>query len=335
MVQPVELEVLVESVAVHRHDPERFTRAAAEVAARLPPTAVEMLATLYHEPSEPPPRKFDYDRCGLGGWLVAWQFAIFELFYHIGLPALPVLRRTAYGEYDWTQANAVEILVRLAAAGLEREEIVAEIRGEFPGFRMEAQWYVVGPLLRHAARDPAVAEIVRRLEDVDWWERAVQEVSRKPGTASPAENNRAPRKTWESRSARIIHRNRRLNFFQDPQAAFTFVRLRETLAEEGGDWVDEEEGQEKRLVARWENGLTLKFGIVHGESVSALARRLMYRSFYYRGTAVKSDAYVKIQFNDLGEEWDGWDTLHGVMSTLKRAVGGVEYGAGKFRGPDE
>jgi hypothetical protein len=120
----------------------------------------------------------------LGGWLSAWQFAIFELFYQFGAPALPVLRRVGFGEYDWTQGNAVEVLVRLAAVGVDRERTVADLRREFPGFRYEAQLYSVGPVLHHAARDPAIAGVVRELEDLPDWQEAAREL-REAGRAEP------------------------------------------------------------------------------------------------------------------------------------------------------
>jgi hypothetical protein len=113
---------------------------------------------------------------GFGGWLSAWQFAIFELFYELGAPALPVLRQVAFGAYDWTQGDALEVLVRLAAKGIERDEIIADLRQEFSRLRVEAQLYAVGPLLHHAARDSAIAAVVRQLEDMPDWQATVQEL---------------------------------------------------------------------------------------------------------------------------------------------------------------
>src|SRR5262245_36480894 len=137
------------------------------------PVKTELLRPMsvirFHSPPRTEPPGFGIEQRGLGGWLSAWQFAIFEMFFHFGAAALPVLRRVAFGEYDWTQGNAIEALVRLAAVGVEREQILAELRREFPGIRYEAQLYSVGPLLRHAARDPAVEAVVRELEDLPEW----------------------------------------------------------------------------------------------------------------------------------------------------------------------
>jgi hypothetical protein len=170
------LDTAVSSVAVLIDDADLFRARAAAVARELGPSTVEELATRFHSPPRPEPPGFGYEQRGLGGWLSIWQFAIFELFFQFGAAALPVLRRVAFGEYDWTQGNAVEVLVRLAAAGVERERTVADLRREFPTFRYEATLYSVGPLLHHAARDPAVAAVVRELEDMPEWREAAEEL---------------------------------------------------------------------------------------------------------------------------------------------------------------
>ncbi|MCL4204956.1 MAG: hypothetical protein KJ000_20950 [Pirellulaceae bacterium] len=170
------LDTAVTSVAVLIDDAEQFRARAAAVARELGPAAIEELATRFHSPPRPEPPGFGYEQRGLGGWLSTWQFAIFELFYQFGAAALPVLRRVAFGEYDWTQGNAVEVLVRLAAAGVERERTVADLRREFPNFRYEATLYSVGPLLHHSARDPAIAAVVRELEEMPEWREAAEEL---------------------------------------------------------------------------------------------------------------------------------------------------------------
>ena len=65
------------------------------------------------------PQSYDAAQHGLGGWISACQFAVFELLYNIGEPALPALREIAWGEYDWTQGNAIELLIRFAADGVQ------------------------------------------------------------------------------------------------------------------------------------------------------------------------------------------------------------------------
>jgi len=157
------LDEAVASVAVLVDDGQKFRGRAAAVGLQLGPAAINELRMRFHSPPRAEPPGFGPEQRGLGGWLSAWQFAIFELFFAFGSAALPVLRQVAFGEYDWTQANAIEVLVRLAASGIEREQIIAELRREFPRLRVEAQLYSVGPLLDHAARDSAVAAVVRQL----------------------------------------------------------------------------------------------------------------------------------------------------------------------------
>jgi len=168
------IDEAVASVAMLIDDVQAFRARAAAVALQLGPTAIDELRTRFHSPPRAEPPGFGPEQRGLGGWLSAWQFAIFELFFEFGSAALPVLRQVAFGEYDWIQGNAVEVLVRLAAKGIEREHIIAELRQEFPRLRVEAQLYSVGPLLEHAARDPAVATVVRLLEDISGWRAAVE-----------------------------------------------------------------------------------------------------------------------------------------------------------------
>jgi hypothetical protein len=175
------LDEAVASVAVEIDDAQQFRVRAAAVARQLGPAAIDALRSRFHSPPHREPPGFGPER-GLGGWLSAWQFAIFELFFEFGAAALPVLRQVAFGEYDWIQANAVEILVRLAARGIEREQIIAELRREFPRLRVEAQLYSVGPLLDHAAQDTAVAQVVRQLEDISEWRVAAEELGRADGT---------------------------------------------------------------------------------------------------------------------------------------------------------
>jgi hypothetical protein len=165
----------VASVAVQIDDAQEFRAQAAAVARRLGSAAITELKTRLHAPPYTEPG-FDAKERGLGGWLSAWQFAIFELLYELGTPALPVLRQVAFGEYDWTQGNALEVLVRLAAKGIERDEIIAELRQEFSRLRVEAQLYAVGPILHHAAQDLAVAAVVRQLEDMPDWQATVDEL---------------------------------------------------------------------------------------------------------------------------------------------------------------
>ncbi|RBB36997.1 hypothetical protein DPV79_23650 [Burkholderia reimsis] len=134
-----------------------------------------MLVSRLHSPSHPAPDAFEPSVSGLGGWLAAWQFAVFEILFHFHDSALDSLREIAWGEYDWTQGNALEILVRLAAKGIGREQTIADLHRDFEQVAEEAKQYAVAPLLQRAKFEPEVAAIMRKLQTVpDWREVAYQ-----------------------------------------------------------------------------------------------------------------------------------------------------------------
>ncbi len=114
---------------------------------------------------------------GYGGWLSACQFSAFELVVNMGEPALPWLRRLAWGEYDWTQGNAIEILIRLAARGIQSEQIIAEVAQKFVTLEHEAQLYVIEPLIPLAANDNDLKAIVERLNQSSAFAKAYKEVT--------------------------------------------------------------------------------------------------------------------------------------------------------------
>jgi hypothetical protein len=113
---------------------------------------------------------------GLGDWIAARQFAIFEMFYHFRQAALPTLRHVAFGEYDWIQGNAIEVLCRLAAEGIDRERTLADLKSEMPGMRDTALLYVAGLLLQQAKENPQLAAIVEELRQIPEFNEAVEDL---------------------------------------------------------------------------------------------------------------------------------------------------------------
>ncbi|EEF23017.1 conserved hypothetical protein, partial [Ricinus communis] len=87
-----------------------------------------------------------------------------------------VLRRIAWGEYDWTQGNALEILVRLAAEGIGRDVMTADFHQNFEHVADEAKRYAIGPLLHRAKFELRVAAIVSELNSVAGWCEVVYEL---------------------------------------------------------------------------------------------------------------------------------------------------------------
>lgn len=121
------------------------------------------LKRLFHNPP-PEPEIYDVRKHGLGGWLSACQFAAFELIFHVGEPALPFIREIAWGPYDWTQGNAIELMIRFAAMGIKTDEIVKEIKWNFPDIRYEAQLYAIEPLLPRLKSDDGLRSVFDRLK---------------------------------------------------------------------------------------------------------------------------------------------------------------------------
>lgn len=172
------VDTAIRSVAILIDDRVAFGLQAASVAARLGPRAIDMLVSRLHSPSHPTPEAFEPSVRGLEGWLAAWQFAIFEILFHFHDSALDNIREIAWGEYDWTQGNALEILVRLAAKGIERERTISDFRRNFEHVCEEAKRYAVAPLLHRAKFEPEVAAIVSKLQSVPDWREVVYQLER-------------------------------------------------------------------------------------------------------------------------------------------------------------
>jgi hypothetical protein len=154
-------------------DETAFRSRAASSARHLGAARIEELAGEFNAEHTPPAELMSrFSR--LGAWMAARQFAIFEIYYHIGAPAIPILRRVAFGQYDWTQGNAIEVLCRLAADGVERPAIVGELIVNLPEIRDEAIQYALAPLLYLQKSNVALREVISELRQVErfneWYE---------------------------------------------------------------------------------------------------------------------------------------------------------------------
>ena len=134
------------------------------------------LAKLLHNPPDEP-SFYTVEKYGLGGWLSACQYAIFEIVYNLGEPALPFIREVAWGIYDWTQGNAIELLIRFASKGIQTENIVAEIKEKYPHIRYEAQLYAIQPLVNKLKTDRSFREIFDRLFEIEDFKDAYDEIT--------------------------------------------------------------------------------------------------------------------------------------------------------------
>ena len=123
-------------------------------------------------------KTYDVLEHGYGGWLSACQFSLFEMIFCVGEPALSFVRDIAWGPYDWTQGNAIEILIRFAADGINSDEIIEEINLNFPHISYEAQLYAIEPLISRLDTNENIRTIFDELMQCAEFEAAYKEVTR-------------------------------------------------------------------------------------------------------------------------------------------------------------
>ncbi len=116
--------------------PETFHKRARLATEELGAQCIPLLPSFFHKPPSSPGEAGDQFQ-GLGQWMAVCQAAIFEMLYYFREASLPLLRQVAFGEYDWTQARAIEILCKFASEGIEREQIDRELAQELPQLRYE------------------------------------------------------------------------------------------------------------------------------------------------------------------------------------------------------
>lgn len=162
-------EVIISIAASTLQSHEAFRLRAKEMAVKLGKDSIPIILNLFHNPPEKPDYlKDNFNR--LGSWLSVCQFAEFELLYNFGSESLPAIRKVAFGEYDWTQGNALEVLVRLAADDIEREQIVNELNDKLSNVRYEALYYAAGPLIAQRKDNPRINEVLELIKVSEFWE---------------------------------------------------------------------------------------------------------------------------------------------------------------------
>lgn len=125
-------------------------------------------------PTKPYPAAFDGS---ISAFMVGWQLAIIEIADHFDGMLVPELKAIAFGEYDWPQAQAIALLVRLAARGIQTEELVADIRRAIPTLeRIESFDSAVEMLLARAEDDPALAKMLERFSDMPEYAQALEQL---------------------------------------------------------------------------------------------------------------------------------------------------------------
>ena len=163
----------IRHVAAAFHNREEFQRRAAAVALVLGSNAIDTLVGLLHS-EHTPPDALAPQFGGLGAWQTARQFAIFEIFYHLGPPAVPTLLSLIRGEYDWMQGNAIEILCRLNAKGVAPASAFELLKETIPSMREEALIYAAGPLHRLRQQDTTLSGVLEELLEIPEFSDAYQ-----------------------------------------------------------------------------------------------------------------------------------------------------------------
>jgi colicin immunity protein/pyocin immunity protein len=132
--------------------------------------SVDDLTYLRDKLHHPPPVHPDINEkeLRLGEWLATCQFVIFELIYLLDLKALNLLESIAFGEYDWTQANALEVICRLYLDGKLPMEKISEIDSRLGSMRYETHLYFAQDLIKRRERDSRVDQIITHIKNIDF-----------------------------------------------------------------------------------------------------------------------------------------------------------------------
>ena len=154
-------------------DPESFEQKALNGSLQVGYGDLDYLQSKFHHP---PPVDGPLEKdLKLGQWLAACQYACFELMYNLEPPPIEFLKAVAFGEYDWTQATALEVICRLYATGKLDDNIIEEIDCRLPAMRFETLLYLARALLKRSEKDKQFEGIIKRLTSDDFQE-AMEEV---------------------------------------------------------------------------------------------------------------------------------------------------------------
>lgn len=147
--------------------PDQFFDQTKKFAAVLTPNDLSLLRSRLHA-NLPVPENVDKAQLGLTGWLSASQYTIFEVIYHIGIPAVPMLKEIAFGEYDWIQANALDLLTRFYMDGKLPVEIIDEIDSNLGDMRYESHLYYAQHLIALRRKDQRYeTQVIQRIKNQD------------------------------------------------------------------------------------------------------------------------------------------------------------------------
>jgi hypothetical protein len=119
-----------------------------------------------------PTAAFSARQLGVTEWAHWWWFALGEVLYQYREHALPVLRGMAGSRLT---GEAVVLLCRLAAAGVDRPQIVMDVTAQMPDLPDGVRLTIAASLRRLSRSDPALAAVVEELQRLPAFEQALAE----------------------------------------------------------------------------------------------------------------------------------------------------------------
>src|SRR5262245_25390084 len=161
---PSQLDFALASVALLGNDRVRSDAQAAAVAAELGPAAIDAVAKRLRSP--PLTAKAAGDPSLRDCWGRLWFDAVAEVLFRFGEPALPHFWPLLEQQKDTYREYVVERLLRFAADGVRRDEILERMRREMPKWHETEVIATVQTAYRYSKRDPRVVDTLRELKDV-------------------------------------------------------------------------------------------------------------------------------------------------------------------------
>ena len=158
-------------------DGKSFEDDAKKKAAQLTGSNIDYLISKLHNPPVVDSR-INEQQLGLGQWMAVCQYFIFELIYNVEPQPLELLKRFAFGEYDWTQATALEVICRMYINGKISYNIVEEIDKNLGSMRYETHLYFAQGMLARANKEDRFGDILNKITNTDF-QNAVKEISEK------------------------------------------------------------------------------------------------------------------------------------------------------------
>lgn len=173
----LDIDTMISSLAsILLKDRIEFEKAAKQDAALLDINDVSYLKTRFHNPPKVHPG-IDEGQFGLGQWMAVCQYVIFELLYNLQEISLPLVEEVAFGEYDWTQATALEVLCRWHVDGTLSKPIITEINRRIGDMRHETHLYFGRSLIVRKKDDHRFGDILLEIENKSFQE-AIKELNR-------------------------------------------------------------------------------------------------------------------------------------------------------------